>query len=193
MNVGQRAAECAGNWGEFDSFAWHKKPDDAHDWYIWYTHNRDSGLLEQSNAEQIGKAFEPFIDRGNVVAEHHRRWAVGWVASWSIRVYNNDGAITPAFIKCAELLDSLEQYLVLDEDHFAELEYEAALDNIQQGGQDAGIDDNLLPREWEYRVFEWLWDNEQGELEAGEHGAYPSTEAIERAVKALFDLEVESC
>ena len=187
----QRAKECAGNWLEFESFCWHGQPEDAHDWHVWYTENRDSGLLEQSNAEQINKSLGQFIESGDVVAERHRHWAVGWVAGYAIRVYKN-GTITPAFIKCAELLEALEEYPVLNEEHYGELEYEAALEGIRSCAKyDTDIDVEL-PDEFEYAVFEWLWDNSQGELENWDGtGAYPSTESVERAVRALYNVEVE--
>ena len=60
---------AAGNWRKFDSFAWFDQPDDADNWYIFYTHNRDSDLLTQSNAEQIDKAMKPFVESGDARAE----------------------------------------------------------------------------------------------------------------------------
>ena len=56
-DVTAAAADMAGNHQRFDSFAWFDKPEDSHLWCIVYTANRDSGLLEQSNAAVIAKAF----------------------------------------------------------------------------------------------------------------------------------------
>src|SRR4051812_16175893 len=46
------AAGLAGNWKRFDSFAWFRRRGiaDADAWAVIYTHHRDSGLLDQSNA-----------------------------------------------------------------------------------------------------------------------------------------------
>ena len=63
-------------------------------------HNRDSGLLDQSNADVIAKAMKPFTtgDDPGVVFENHFHWAVGHEDGFSIRVYL-DGEITDAFTR----------------------------------------------------------------------------------------------
>ena len=53
------AKEAAGNWLKFSCFIWHRPPDHANQWAIVYTHNRDSGLVDQSNAGAIDKALTP--------------------------------------------------------------------------------------------------------------------------------------
>ena len=57
MNLGEMTLEdaaqaAAGNWQHFGCFAWHRSQDlhDADNRAVIYTHNRDSGLLDQSNA-----------------------------------------------------------------------------------------------------------------------------------------------
>ena len=67
-------------------------------WAIIYTHNRDSRLLDLSNADAIAEAMEPFTegDDPDVVMESHYHWAVGHVDGFSIRVFRN-GEITDAF------------------------------------------------------------------------------------------------
>ena len=59
--------------------------DDPDNWAIIYTHNRDSGLLDQSNADAIAEAMEPFTDGDDpdVVMESHDHWAVGHVDGFS--------------------------------------------------------------------------------------------------------------
>ena len=54
------AKEAAGNWREFDCFAWFDQPADADNWTIVYTSNRDSGLIDQSNAAAIDKVLRRF-------------------------------------------------------------------------------------------------------------------------------------
>ena len=58
-------------------------------WSIVYTHNRDSGLLDQCNAEVIAESLKPFSEAEDpdVVFESHSHWAVGHVDGFSIRVY----------------------------------------------------------------------------------------------------------
>ena len=113
MDLEAAAKAAAGNWREFDCFAWHRKPDHAENWAIVYTHNRDSGLLDQSNAAAIEEAMEPFPN-GDVVAEHHHHWACGWIDGYSIRVYRR-GRITEAFNAYHALAERLANYPILDE------------------------------------------------------------------------------
>ena len=100
MTLEDAAGAAAGNWKRFSCFVWDRllEIDDPDNWAIIYTHNRDSGLLAQSNAAVIADALEPFSDTENpdVVFESHAHWAVGHVDGFSIRVYR-DGEITEAF------------------------------------------------------------------------------------------------
>src|ERR1017187_1225353 len=53
MTLEDAAREAAGNWKRFESFCWFRERDldDPENWAIIYTHNRDSRLLDQSNAD----------------------------------------------------------------------------------------------------------------------------------------------
>jgi hypothetical protein len=100
MTLEEAAPNAAGNWQSWTCFTWNRKHDlrDPENWSIVYTHNRDSGLLDQSNAEVIAKALTPFTtgEDPDVVFESHAHWAVGHVDGFSVRFYC-DGAITDAF------------------------------------------------------------------------------------------------
>ena len=100
-DVKSAAEALAGNWQDFDSFAWHRSYDldDADKWAIWYTSHRDGGLLEQSNEQAIHDRLRPFAegDAADLVFERHSHWAVGHVDGFSFRVFKPDGTITPAF------------------------------------------------------------------------------------------------
>jgi hypothetical protein len=106
--------------------------DDPDDWAIIYTHHRDSGLLDQSNATAIADALRSFRESENpdVVFESHAHWAVGHVDGFSMRVYR-DGEITDAFRTYHELMERLDGYPVLDEADYVNREYEAAIENIE--------------------------------------------------------------
>src|SRR5262245_41147296 len=125
------AKEMAGNHQRFDSFAWHDRPADDDKWTIVYTRNRDSRLLEESNAEAIDRELGPLFKSGDIVPEHHGHWACGWIDGYAIRVYDDTGAITPAFRRWCELCEQLADYPVLDEEDYSRREYEATLENIQ--------------------------------------------------------------
>ena len=88
-------------------------------------------MLDQSNADAIAKAMEPFTDGDDpdVVMETHNHWAVGHVDGFSIRVYR-DGEITEAFKTYHDLMEQLDGYPILDEEDYSEQGVEATLENI---------------------------------------------------------------
>lgn len=117
------AKQCAGNHRHFESFAWFDEPDDSENWAIIYTSNRDSGSIDRANEIVINKALEPFVECGDVVFERHSHWACGHVDGFRIRVYNN-GEVTEAFKVWADLKDRMDDYPILDESVWSEIETE---------------------------------------------------------------------
>lgn len=118
--------EAINNHAKFRSFGWHDEPEDSEQWTVVYTHNRDSDALERSNAAVIAQAMAPYLGEGDANEEHHGHWAVGWVDGYSIRVFNEDGEPTPAWLAYCELAIALEEYPVLDEMAYSELQWEEA-------------------------------------------------------------------
>ena len=177
------AKEVAGNWKKFDSFVWHDQPEDASLWMIINTSSRDSGILEESNSAAIEKELSPFFGK-TVRPMRSSHWAVGYVDGYAIRVYRKDGkTITRAFKTLYELNCELQEYPLLDETDHSQREYDAALEAI---GNACRCDLVNEPEDWKEKVFDWLWNNEQEELEnVDDQGACPSSESIERACVAL--------
>jgi len=130
MTLEDAAKQLAGNWQRFESFAWFRESeiDDPDNWAIIYTHNRDSGLLDQSNADAVAEALKAFseTDDADVVFESHDHWAVGHVHGFSIRVYRN-GEITEAFKTYHDLMEQMDGYPILDEEDYSNRVYEATL------------------------------------------------------------------
>lgn len=181
-NVEQAAKKCANNHATFESFAWWGSPDDSEKWTIYTPSHRDSGLLEESNAEAIRKELSQF--EGDFEQQSHNHWAVGHVNSMIIRVYAKRGKdkITPVFRKFCELQDFMQGYPILDETDYSRRQYEAAVENISSEG---GIDSVLAAE-----VYSWLFDNDQEQLEdSDDRGSYPSKEAIQAALEAIEEEE----
>jgi hypothetical protein len=182
------AKQAAGNWQNFNCFIWFRDSelDDADNWAVIYTHNRDSGLLDQSNAAVIQKAMMPFThgDDPDVVFESHSHWAVGHVDGFSVRVFK-DAEITEAFKIYHELSQRIDDYPILDESDYSDREYEATLENIKDAAWRLK-NDFELPEGWEYQVYDWLSDNRCGEIEStDDQGGYPSEEGLKEAFDAL--------
>lgn len=197
IDIDAAARELAGNWRHFDSFCWDRgyNLDDRDDWTIVYTHNRDSGLLDQSNAAAIERELEPFTEGNDpdVVPERHHHWACGWIDGYSIRVYR-EGRVTEAFRAYIDLVESLEYYPVLDDEDYSRREYETALENIHDAAWPVLRDmDESPPDGWEEEVYRWLWDHMSYTLEnCDDRGAHPSEDALREAFEALGYLETES-
>ena len=81
--------------------------------------SRDSDALERSNFTCMLKAIGGESDTVCVVRESH--WAVGWV-EW-IAIHQDDGA---ALATADEIQSGLENYPVVDENHWSDVEQEEA-------------------------------------------------------------------
>jgi hypothetical protein len=189
LTLEEAAQKAAGNWQRFNSFAWFRdrEVEYADKWAIIYTHNRDSGLLDQSNAKVIAKAMTPFTkgDDPDVVFESHSHWAVGHVDGFSVRVFDGDGEITEAFRKYHELSEAICDCPILDESDYSERELEATLENIEHAAWRLK-NEFTLPEGWEWSVYDWLSEHRSGEVEnRDDQGGYPSEEAMREAFGAL--------
>jgi hypothetical protein len=189
LDLEEAAKTAAGNWRRFDSFIWFRDSEleDADQWAIVYTHNRDSGLLDQSNAAVIEKALEPFTqgDDADVVFESHSHWAVGHVNGASLRVFDRQGEITPAFRTYFELIEQKEAYPVLDESDYSQREYDATLENISDAAWKLKRQ-FVLPEGWENAVYSWLTDHDSAQVENRDDvGGYPSEESLRAAFEAV--------
>jgi len=188
MTLEDAAREAAGNWQHFDCFVWFRRNelDDAENWALIYTHNRDSGLLSRSNAAVIEKALEPFTegDDPDVVFELHSHWAVGHVDGFSIRVLRGT-QVTDAFKAYHELMEQMADYPVLDEEDYSNREYEATLENLADAAWRLKHDFDL-PEGWESDVYSWLSDHNCGAVEnRDDQGGYPDEGELREAFESL--------
>lgn len=196
LDLDEAAQKAAGNWKHFDSFVWFRDQElqDADQWAVIYTHNRDSRLLERSNSSVIEKTLEPFA-KGNdpdLVFESHSHWVVGHVDGFSIRVFDSIGEITEAFQTYHELAKAMNEYPILDESDYSDREYSATLVNIADAAWRLKHEFDL-PDGWEGEVYSWLSDHHSGEIEnRDDQGGCPSEDALKAAFQALRFGSVES-
>lgn len=162
--------------------------------FIGIDKNRDSGLLEQSNFDVIAADLDKrFLD--DVVVEHTNHWAVGWVDHLNVRMLDDRGQVTPAGKAAIKWLDKLEDYPIADEDDHSRREYEATWEGVKQAVSDVlrrGDYPNVDEEKVADHVYEWLRDNDEGELESkDDQGGYPSEGAVKEALAALGIEEAE--
>jgi hypothetical protein len=180
------AQELAGNHRDFECFAWWNRPADDGKWAVVYTHHRDSGLLDQSNAAAIEEALRPFMemDEPDVAGESHSHWAVGWVKGYAIRVFDENGDITAAFRRYCELRARLADYPILNETDYSQREYDATLGNIAEAGRRFVADE--APDDWPSEAFSWFWECNQRAVEnRDDQGGYPSDEEMKECLADL--------
>jgi len=186
MELKIAAQTAAGNWQHFTCFSWHRaiEIDDPENWTIIYTHHRDSGLIDQSNAEAITNALKPFLGK-DIIAEHHNHWACGWVDGCSIRVFRR-GHITRAFRAYHEIAQRLANYPILDEVDYSNREYEATIENLTDAAWKLKHEFEL-PEGWEQSVYDWFSEHDCSAIEnSDDQGGYPTEEQLRGAFEALF-------
>jgi hypothetical protein len=187
-DVEAAARELAGNWRSFECFIWHraKDLDDADQWMIWYTSSPQAGLLEQSNEKVINERLAPYSegDDPDVVFERHSHWAVNTLTGISIRVVRADGSITEAFREFCRIKERLEDYPILNESHYSELEYGATLENY---AHEMWREGKNLPEGWESEVYSWFSDNGHDSFieNRDDQGGYAPRENIIEALQVL--------
>ncbi|MGH9890687.1 MAG: hypothetical protein ACREA0_01625 [bacterium] len=193
--------------------SWFGKP--WRGWYVGLDRTRDSGTLVNSNFEcflktvgeaSAGKVVDDSANGGDsseieavyVVNEGH--WACGWV-EW-IAVHESDDA---ALVVAEELMNSLENYPVLDEEHLTNLEFKAedeawnnwACQALVEAVKDEdlkewaeGLDDGILYDAYRYAMEEC---NEYPMHE--DSGVYIDTDAIaekfEKHLRELWEKEID--
>lgn len=187
-DVEQAARQMAGNWREFESFVWYRASNlvDPDRWMVWYTSNRDAGLLEQSNEKVINERLALFAEGEDpdVVFERHSSSLIGYLDGFSLRVLRPDGTITDAFREFCRIRERVADYPILDEQDYSEREFAATLENYCL--EMWSLRDEL-PDGWAAEVFSWFSDHNQDRYTANvdDQGGWAPREAI---VEALQDL-----
>jgi len=188
LELKDAAKQAAGNWQRFKCFVWFrdkelKRPED---WSVIYTHHRDSGLLDQSNASVIRKALLPFTtgDDLDLVFENHRHCVVGNICGFSVRVRKR-GRITKAFRTYHDLAVQMEDYPILDEHDYSERESAATYENVGEAAWKLKQEFDL-PEDWQSDVYSWLSEHRENSLEStDDQGGWPDESALEAAFDAL--------
>ncbi len=148
--------------------------------------HRDSPILDKSNAAAMISTLEadPTLADDWYVSESSH-WGVGWVEQLSFKVVDTDGKPSRVARVIKGMMDSLEEYPVLDDSAFSEMEHEATLKNIGGHYKGSGLHDDT-PDDWGSQMLSWFWDNDQDAVENSEGGGgYPSDKQFEKAARAL--------
>ncbi|MDY3554221.1 hypothetical protein R5W24_003340 [Gemmata sp. JC717] len=188
LSLKDAAEVLAGNWLNFQSFSWPrwKELDDPSSWAVVYTHNRDSGLLELSNAAVIARKLEPHTegDDPDVTEECHSHFLHGYLDGYSIRVFRG-GEITEAIRVYHALQERFANYPILSESDYSQREHDATIKNIEQAAHRLKHE-YRLPEGWESDVYCWLSDHTPRAVEnRDDHGGSPTEDDLRQAFDAL--------
>lgn len=195
LSLEDAAKAVAGNPNRMQNFIWYERHavDNVDDWAILYTRCRDSSLTTQSNSATIDKMLEPF-SKGrdpDVILVQSSDSLFGHRDGIRIRVYR-DGEITAAFEALYEINRKLEDYALLDEADYSSREHDADLEGIRISAWRVKNEYDDLPDDWPEDVWSWLNVCEPNELaNVDDKGAYPSEEAIRRALDGLDYKRIE--
>lgn len=103
--------------------------DWPNDYYVFpYFQNRDSDILTLDNFENISDELESIDDDIEIIRESH--FLCGWI-EFIIFPKDNEKLVSRA----KELVDSLEDYPILDEESYSEREYEYFCENWSSWGK----------------------------------------------------------
>jgi hypothetical protein len=134
------------------------------DSYVFLGQNRDSDVLTRCNFEVALEELGGESETVQVIHEGH--WAVGWV-EW-IKIDAND---LKALRKADAMAEALDNYPILDEQRFSDMEYEESQECLRS---------NLS---WFIRDLCKELDLDYSELSKGQY------EALEAFISAAFDYE----
>lgn len=181
MDIQKVAKEFRGNWIKFNSFSWSRSwggdLEHPENYGIFYTINRDSNLMTESNAKAIDEMFKRYVDRRIVLPEHHNHWACGWIDGYSIPVYrHNKTKFTSAFLLYCEIQSRLEDYPLLDEEDYYERVYNQTIKNCIESVKYHNKAGEYKDKR-QQKIIDYLVSNAEGD------DYYPSNDDIDNAIE----------
>lgn len=127
-------------------------------WASCFGQHRDSGSLERSNFQTIAEDLERRFPN-DVRRESYNHWAVGWVETLRVRVYQDSPNLfgvpiySMAIHAAFDWFTKLENYPVADEEHLSELEMEESLAFIESESN-LWPDSIERPEDWSHLVWQ---------------------------------------
>ena len=167
------------------------------EYYVVSGQHRDSGILDQSNFNVTEQRLAPWDDTEVNALDHAwttttaSHFLVGWVDT----IYVHQDAPVELLAEAAEVIESLENYPILDEEDYSRREMEAAEAGIAQA-----FDAYQSPEPWldvyyrtlspwaHAKVLEQLvtWFSEyRGLSSSDDTGFYPSDDELTEALEAI--------
>ena len=183
MDIEAAAKQAAGNHRRHDSsLLWSAEPPDGENWALIATKHRGSDNIDKSNAVVIEQEVcAQFPEDAHI--ERFSDWLAGWSENLVLRVYDAQGAVTPAFKAYAQLAERMQGYPLLDESLYSEMEEEdiAAILQTAVGDLDVELKDGL-PEGWLGEVRRAM-DNYESDIRGNDW--WPEKEHLKAALQEL--------
>lgn len=146
-----------------DSYGYHGDHDMGKTWGLGpILRTRDTcDPLEISNARMTEVIMEEIFprtgddDESGWDVERFRHFGFGWVEQITFKVVDGMGRATPEFGLLMLIRDSLEEYPILSEEDYSEVEYDAILEWMTDAPRREWLPE-VLPDWWEGRVLDML-------------------------------------
>jgi hypothetical protein len=146
--------EDFGYWGNVELF---------HTWgWAGIDYNRDSGVLDRANYQAFHRDIVSQYE-DHFTSERMNHWAVGWVERTLVKVLHNDvdgviyTNITQAFCETLSALESLQEYPVLDDALYSDMEWEENMRVIEEVAPEM-INHDI--EGWSEKLLSALYDND---------------------------------
>lgn len=188
-------SKLQGNWQKFESFYWRNRPEHKpENWTMIYTCTRDSSLAEILVSDKIHEEINKIeqADRHDSPTEFQyqeedqNHFAYGWVKGFAIKVVDDVGEFTPAFLKYCECQIQVENGIFLDEDFVYEKMREGTIENIISEGKRYVSAE--APTTWANEVLDaWLAEDDNNSV-FGEDGN-PAWLDSEKIKDLLYDID----
>lgn len=164
LNDCNRSKHPVGYWG-----------DNEH-WLVAFEITRDSDAITQSNWEVFNRELEKIdSDEQYHTIERFSHWAICWIDR--LLIAPNSPLVEPA----SQLLARLENYPILDDDHFSALELSQHIEYLESIGYSEICDHigELLPRQLRDYIDDFPVQHYTDEISIGE--------SIENIAKTLYE------
>lgn len=160
-------------WSEYNGLDYTEEDLERYGFYFTYGDYVRSDLVYRSNHEVMAAELRKYKDFNTFYR--------GYANYFIIPVYTPKGRITACFRRFYEMLEAIDEYPLLDEEHHSRLCEQVALENITDA-MGYALRDYVLPSDAaEQLIGQWYESevyNDYGESGADGEGFYPTDEEL---------------
>lgn len=184
----------AANWLRFSHFmagSYLSEREATH--YLWQCGSNTGGIVDEANYKALKRDFAAEIAAGDMEDTTIGGGLRGVeIYAFLVRVVDEKGERTELAGKVEAVIKALQDYPLVDEDLFSEMEDEASWENFVEQlrwSSNKFVDVDYSDSEVQGKVHELLDDSD---FMSGDDGSWPEEKAIEKALESLGYLRDDS-